>query len=184
MLDPSAPLLFQSCGEDVFLSRNVEIKRPELVGIGSHVAIDPYFYCTTRLWVGNHVHIASHVSVTGGEKGLFVVGDFCTVAAGCRIICSSDSFDGSGLVTAPGIREEYLNRKVYGTVVMGDFSSLASNVIVLPYVIIGEGAVVGAGSFVDKDIPPWEVWVDSPARFLKKRPSHVMKEYAKRIRDG
>ena len=31
------------------------------------------------------------------------------------------------------------------------------------------GAVVGANSLVNRDIPAGEVWVGTPARFLKKR---------------
>lgn len=160
-------------GDDVFISPLANITRPKLVIIGNHVAIDPFVHCTTQLEIGSHVHISPSVTIIGGEKGLFRVGNFCTVAAGCRIICSSDSFLGDGLVTAPGIPDEYKSVK-FGFVWMDDFSSLASNVVVCPDVTIGEGAVVGANSFVDKDIPPWEIWIGSPARFLKMRPHETM----------
>lgn len=33
---------------------------------------------------------------------------------------------------------------------------------------IGDGAVVGAGSVVTKDVPPGEVWVGNPARKLRE----------------
>ena len=35
--------LLRSCGQDVFISANVEIRRPHLVTVGSHVAIDTGF---------------------------------------------------------------------------------------------------------------------------------------------
>ena len=38
----------------------------------------------------------------------------------------------------------------------------------MPGVTVGENAVVGANSFVNRDIPPNEVWVGSPVRYLKK----------------
>ena len=41
--------------------------------------------------------------------------------------------------------------------------------IILPGVTIGEGAVVGAGSVVTKDVEPWSVVVGNPAKFVKKR---------------
>lgn len=160
-------------GEDVFISSLANITRPHLVSIKNHVAIDPFVHCTTQLDIGSHVHISPSVTIIGGERGVFSIGNFCTIAAGCRIICSSDSFLGDGLVTAPGIPDKYKS-VTFGFVRMEDFSSLASNVVVCPNVTIGEGAVVGANSFVDKDIPPWEIWVGSPARFLKRRPHETM----------
>jgi acetyltransferase-like isoleucine patch superfamily enzyme len=45
---------------------------------------------------------------------------------------------------------------------------IGSNVVLLPGVVIGEEAVVGAGSVVTKEIPPYETWVGVPARFLRK----------------
>jgi len=35
---------------------------------------------------------------------------------------------------------------------------------------IGAGSAIGAGSVVTKDVPPGQVWVGNPARFLKKVP--------------
>lgn len=44
---------------------------------------------------------------------------------------------------------------------------LGERVIVLPGVTIGEGAIIGAGSVVTHDIPPFTVAVGSPARVIK-----------------
>ena len=46
---------------------------------------------------------------------------------------------------------------------------IATGAIVLPGVTIGEGAVVGAGSVVTKDVEPWTVVAGNPAKFIKKR---------------
>lgn len=35
-------------------------------------------------------------------------------------------------------------------------------------ITIGEGAIVGAGSVVTKDVPPWTVVAGNPARVVKK----------------
>ena len=43
------------------------------------------------------------------------------------------------------------------------------NAIICKPVTIGEGAIVGAGSVVTKDIPDYEVWAGNPARCIKKR---------------
>lgn len=36
-------------------------------------------------------------------------------------------------------------------------------------VTIGKGAIIGAGSVVTKDIPPYQVWAGNPARYIKDR---------------
>ena len=34
---------------------------------------------------------------------------------------------------------------------------------------IGDGAIIGMGSVVTKNIGPYEIWAGSPARFIRKR---------------
>jgi galactoside O-acetyltransferase len=41
------------------------------------------------------------------------------------------------------------------------------NVIILKGVTIGEGAIVGAGSVVTKDVPAWSVAAGNPAKVVK-----------------
>ncbi len=45
---------------------------------------------------------------------------------------------------------------------------IASNVIILGGVHIGEGCVIGAGSVVNKDIPPFSLAVGNPCRVVRK----------------
>ena len=60
---------------------------------------------------------------------------------------------------------EYRMQKV----TIEDNAFIGCNVIICNSVTIGEGAVVGAGSIVTKDIPPYEVWAGNPARYIKDR---------------
>lgn len=46
-------------------------------------------------------------------------------------------------------------------------SSIGSGAVIICGITIGEDAIVGAGAVVTKDIPPGEVWVGNPARYLK-----------------
>ncbi len=56
-----------------------------------------------------------------------------------------------------------------GKVKICDNVFIGMNVIICNSVTIGEGAIVGAGSIVTKDIPPYQVWAGNPARFIKER---------------
>lgn len=42
------------------------------------------------------------------------------------------------------------------------------NVIILKGVTIGEGTIIGAGSVVNEDIPPWCIAAGNPCRIIKK----------------
>lgn len=48
-------------------------------------------------------------------------------------------------------------------------NKVSVNVIICNSVTIGKGAIVGAGSIVTKDIPPYQVWAGNPARYIKDR---------------
>lgn len=169
-------------GEDVFISDHAVIRRPHLVTLGDHVAIDEFVVITTELIAGSYIHISPHVSIIGGEQGLLVLGSFCTIAAGSRIICRSDSFSGNGLVSTPNLPEEYKNEVMGNSVCMDNFSSICTNVVIGPSVWLAEGVVVGANSLVLSPIDePWTVWAGSPARKIKNRPKEVMKEYARKL---
>ena len=46
-------------------------------------------------------------------------------------------------------------------------ASIGANCLILPGVTIGEGAVVGAMSLVNRDVPPGEFWAGVPARRIR-----------------
>lgn len=53
---------------------------------------------------------------------------------------------------------------------------IASNVLIKGGISIGDGAVVGMGSVVTKDIPSYEIWAGNPARLIRKRFDDEKKE--------
>ncbi|HBN08154.1 MAG TPA: acetyltransferase [Cyanobacteria bacterium UBA8530] len=54
-------------------------------------------------------------------------------------------------------------------IVVGNDVWLGTRVIVLPGVKIGDGAVIGAGSVVTKDVPPYAIACGVPARVVRFR---------------
>ncbi len=172
--------LLKKIGHNSFISRNVEIRRPHLVEIGNNVAIDTGFYLTTGAEIGDYIHIAPYITVIGGQSVKLIMEDFTTIAAGSRIVCASDGHLGEGLV-GPTIPDEYRDTVTFGNVVFKKFSSVGTNVVVLPGVTLAEGSVVGACSFLTKDTEPWTIYAGIPAKPIKLRPKDKMLDYAKQL---
>jgi acetyltransferase-like isoleucine patch superfamily enzyme len=175
--------LLRSHGANTFISAHVEIRRPHLVTVGSHSAIDSGFYCTVRAEIGDYVHIAPYVTVIGGERGLLRMDHFTTIAAGSRIVCVGDEHLGEGLV-GPTIPEKYSDKRIIAPVIFERFASVGTNVVVLSGVTLAEGSVVGACSLVTKSTEPWTIYVGVPAKPLKARRKDKMIEMARELGYG
>ena len=166
-------------GRDVYISKNVEIKRPNLCTIGNHVAIDNGFYCTTNLELGDYIHISPHVSCVGGKNGKFIVKGFNNIMAGARIICGSDRFDGSGLFGAM-IPEHLKGKQIIGDIVMEQFSNIGTNAVVLPNSTLRMGVLLTVGSVLVGDTEKWGVYKGNPAVLVKKiNPIKILKNARK-----
>lgn len=172
--------LLKSVGNDVFISSNVEIRRPHLVSVGSHTAMDTGLYLTTAAEIGDYIHIAPYITIIGGAQSKLVMGHFSTVAAGSRIICGSDEHKGEGLV-GPTIPEKYKDKLKITTVIFGRFANIGTNVVVMPGVTLGEGCVVGACSLVTKNTDPWGIYLGVPAKKVGERRRDIMLDYAKEL---
>ena len=64
-----------------------------------------------------------------------------------------------------------------GMVTIGDRAWIGSNVIILPGVKIGEGAVCCAGCVVTKDVAPFDVVAGIPAKKVNTRPKDLAYEF-------
>jgi len=169
----------KSCGENVFISGNVEIRRPHLITIGSHIAIDTGFYCTVGAQLGDYIHIGPYTTIIGGAEGFLTMGHFTTIAAGSRLICVSDEHLGAGLV-GPTIPDGFKDNLIKKPIFIERFASIGTNCIVYPGVTLAEGSVLGAGSLLNRNTEPWTIYVGMPARAVKHR-SQLMKEKAKAL---
>jgi acetyltransferase-like isoleucine patch superfamily enzyme len=180
---PKYPLArLAATGEDVFVSANVEIRRPHLVRLGSHIAIDTGFYCTTAATLGDYIHIGPYVTVIGGAAARLEMVGFNTIGAGGRILCASDEFLGAGLVgMSPS---EFRDTVVSEPVIFEAFASTGTNVVIHPGVTLAEGSVIGSCSLVTRSTKPWMIYRGIPARPWKKRPRHKMIAAARKLGYG
>jgi galactoside O-acetyltransferase len=171
----------KKCGVDVRISANVVIAYPELVSIGDHVAIDDFTYITTSLEVGSYVHIGPHCSIIGGKTGRCVMENFSGLAAGCRLVCVSGDFFGSGLLH-PFVPPAYRGELHGAPITFKKFAILGTGSIVHPGVTFGEGAAVGSASLVLKDLDPWCVYFGVPAKYHRNREKLTLVKYEEEIR--
>lgn len=167
-------------GFDVFIDDFVKIKRPELVEIGNHVAIDFGFFCSTQLRLGSYIHISPHVSCIGGKNGFFNVLGFNNIMAGARLICGSDKFDDSGLFGAM-IPKELKGKEIIKPIIMEVFSNVGTNAIVLPGSRLRKGVLLTAGSLLKGDTEEWGVYKGNPAILVKKINGNKIISNAKKI---
>lgn len=56
-----------------------------------------------------------------------------------------------------------------GEVHIEEDAFIGCNTIICNSVTIGKGSIVGAGSVVTKDIPPYQCWAGNPAKYIKDR---------------
>jgi acetyltransferase-like isoleucine patch superfamily enzyme len=94
--------------------------------------------------------------------GSIYIGSGVDIAPNCALY----SYE-HGMVPDRPIREQPLETK--GDIVIEDHVWMGVGVIVLSGVRIGKGAVIGAGSLVNKDISDYAIAVGVPARVVKMR---------------
>jgi galactoside O-acetyltransferase len=168
-------------GTNVLIHSFVSITRPELLSLGNHVSIDPFFHCTTALETKDYVHIQSHVSIIGGKKGLLRLGNFTNISTGGKIICASERFYGEGLIAVHGIPDEFLDEYKSGPIIFEDFVNTGANITILPGVTLAEGSVIGACSLITENTEPWTIYAGIPAKPIASRKKEKMLEYARKL---
>ena len=104
------------------------------------------------------------------------IGTFCSIARGCIIgggahptdwVSTSPVFyKGKNVLHSNFSENEFCE---YKKTIIGNDVWIGSNCLIKSGVSIGDGAIVGMGSVVTHNIPPYEIWAGNPARFIRKR---------------
>lgn len=102
-----------------------------------------------------------------------VVGDRVTVKCGVQLWdglrVEDDVFIGPNATFCNDMfpRSKQYQNKMLKTIVRKGVS-IGANSTILPGVELGEGCFIGAGSVVTKSVPPGELWLGNPARFIRR----------------
>ena len=147
---------------DVVLGHDVRIFQPDLVNlygcrIGDGAKIGAFVEIQRGAEIGKNCKISSHTFICSGvaiEDGAFI---------GHGVMFINDPYPRA--VNEDGSLQSEADWQCIETRVKTR-ASIGSNATILCGVTVGEGALVGAGSVVTKDVPPYAIVAGVPARVI------------------
>lgn len=184
----SYPHLFRKTGKGLILGRNVVIRHPEKISIGDNVTIDDNCVIDGRgagtegiviedsviinrncmilakagpVFIGRRTSLGSNSSIVSMDG--VVLGEAVLTAGNCAISAGSYRFDDPAI---PIMDQQVFSN---GPVSIGAKSWLGTGVVVLDGVKVGEAAVIGASSLVNRDIPDYATAFGVPAKVQRIR---------------
>lgn len=108
-----------------------------------------------------------------------IIGKFCSIARGAKFIfnCANHTLKSLSTYTFPLFYEEWGLPKERvaeawdnkGDIVIGSDVWIGFEAMIMAGVRVGDGAIIGAGAVVTKDVAPYAIVGGVPAREIKKR---------------
>ncbi len=153
----------KTAGHNLRVEPEVLVKHPETmefgdaVFIGSHTMIQGRY--DGRCSIGNHVWIGPHAYFDARD---LVLEDYVGWGPGAKVLGSAHT----GIpIDVPIIATDLKIERVH----VGYGADIGTNATLLPGVVIGAHAIVGAGAVVTRDVPEYAVVSGVPAKLLKYR---------------
>jgi acetyltransferase-like isoleucine patch superfamily enzyme len=142
--------------------------------------------------IGEHTHIRGEL-LTFGHGGHIAIGEYCYIgehsriwsakhiSIGKRVLISHNVniFDNDTHPINPGARHQHFKNIISSgqpgkidlleqAIEIGDDAWIGCMSIILKGVTIGQGAIIGAGSVVTQDVPPFTIVAGNPARVIRE----------------
>ena len=137
--------------------------RGGILKIGESTSISAGAIIQGQVDIGSNSSVQAYAILVGyGEPGSITIGNGVRIAPQAMLIAANHVFSDSKTPI-------YLQGMEPMPIVIEDDVWLGGRVIVTAGVRIGRGCVVGAGSVVTKNLPPWSVAVGAPARIIRYR---------------
>jgi len=112
---------------------------------------------------GDNVIVNHHTDLDG--HGQLNIGSNVMIGPYCMVLTSQHDYHS---IEIPIMEQKIL----LGKVKIGDDVWVGAHSIILPNIVVGQGAVIGANSVVTRDVPSFAVVAGSPAKVIKYRKSN------------
>jgi galactoside O-acetyltransferase len=163
--------------------------KPRCRYMGQNVSIFPG--CTIRgeknIIIGNNVGIGLYAQLYAGKKensGFIEIGDMTTLNSHVMLNAdiNGEIWIGKNVLIGPNVvfrasnhsfeRKDMIIRQQGhkpGRIIVGDDVWIGANAVILPNIDVGIGAVIGAGSVVNKNVSTYTIVGGVPAKPIGKR---------------
>ena len=125
------------------------------IGKGSKIAPTCFVWAPWNLEMGDFSVLGDHVDCYTMNK----------IHIGSKVAVSQRSFLCTGSHDTTSLLRPLTTRPI----TIGDHAWIAAEAMICPGVTIGAGAVIGARSFVNRDMPAWTICAGMECRPIKKR---------------
>jgi UDP-N-acetylglucosamine acyltransferase len=143
----------------VVIGNNNYIAPLVVIGEPAEYRVHPEKTFPEKVIIGNRNRISEFVAIQAGilTNGT-MIGNDNYIMHGTHI--AHDNQLGNGISIAPLV-------SIGGMVTLGDYVNFGMCATIHPRLKVGKGAMIGMNATVTKDVPEWETWAGTPAKFLK-----------------
>lgn len=135
--------------------------------------------------VGKHSYGELNIKSWGSKNEGLEIGNYVSIGPEVIFLLGGNHY--TKTVTTYPFKVIYFNETVpealsKGKIIVEDDVWIGMNTLILSGVKIGKGAVIGAGSVVSKDIPPYAIAAGNPCKVIKYRFSETIREKVNKIK--
>lgn len=134
------------------------------LSLGASAAISPnvIFQNAERISIGDRISLGARCNIWAGpDQGRIKIGDDVLFGPEVMVTAASYRFNDGAPVTRQMMDE--------ASVTIGNDVWLGMRAMIMPGVTIGDGAIIGAGAVVTRDVPAMTIAAGVPARIVGQR---------------
>ncbi len=155
------------------VSKGCFIKNPQKITIGNNTHIGRYTTMLVvdhptlkeeacKLVIGSNTYIGEYNNIRAAG-GQIIIGNHCLISQHITIVCTNHQFRAYSSIDQQSWSEDN------NFVRIGNGVWIGANSVILPGVIIEDGAIIAAGSVVTKSVPHNAIVAGNPAHVIKYR---------------